>query len=346
MHRFMAAVAGIACCACSVPVPPPQADWNRYQQAYLSAQGRIVDTGNGGISHSEGQGIGMLLAAHYHDRAAFDLIWLWTRDNLQIRGDGLAGWKWVPQAGDGAAGSLADRNNATDGDLFIAWALCRAGWQWNDASYLEAARAIARAIHSKLVVPSAYGPVLLPGADGFLKNGVATVNLSYWIFPALRDLDRLDPSLEWPKVTASGLSLLQAARFGRWQLPPDWLQLSPALAPAPDFKPRFGYDAVRIPLYLVWAKLDDANNLKSFNDFWGYFEGARFVPAWTQFSDDSIDSYDASPGMLAVTMLTRCRAAGTDLQRTPFAGVDAAKDYYAASLLLLAKVAAQEGPGK
>jgi len=251
----------------------------------------------------------------------------------------------VPQS-DGAPGSVGDRNNATDGDLFIAWALCRAGWQWNDSTYLEAARAMARVIHSKLVVPSAYGPVLLPGVDGFVRNGAVTVNLSYWVFPALRDLDRLEPALEWPKVTASGMTLLQAARFGRWQLPPDWLQLAPNLAPAPDFNPRFGYDAVRIPLYLVWGNLGEPNNLKSFNDFWGYFEGARFVPAWTQFSDDSVDSYNASPGILAVTTLTRRRAAGSGLQQSAFAGLDTTKDYYAASLLLLAKLAAQESAGK
>lgn len=316
-----------------------------YQRTYLTAEGRIVDTGNGGVSHSEGQGIGMLLAAHYRDHAAFDQIWLWTRDNLEVRGDSLAAWKWEPQAGDGA-GRVTDRNNATDGDLFIAWALCRAGWQWNDTTYLEAARAIARAIHSKLVAQTAYGPVLLPGAEGFVKNGVTTVNLSYWIFPALRDLDRLDPSLEWPQVTASGLSLVRAARFGRWQLPPDWLQLAPVLAPAPDFKPRFGYDAVRIPLYLVWADVGDAGDMKPFNDYWAYFDGARFVPAWTQFSDDSIDSFNASPGMLAVTTLTRRRATGKGPQQPTFAGLDTAKDYYAASLLLLAKLAAQESTAK
>jgi endoglucanase len=344
MHRLIAAVATLACCACSVPGPSPEADWNVYQSAYVTPQGRVVDTGNGGISHSEGQGVAMLLAAHYDDRAAFDRIWRWTRDNLEVRGDGLAAWKWVPDSNGG--GSVADRNNATDGDLFIAWALCRAGWQWHDAAYLDSARSISRGIHAQLVAPSAYGPVLLPGADGFVKDGTVTVNLSYWIYPALRDFDRLDSSQDWPKVTASGLRLLQAARFGRWQLPPDWLQIVPAVAVAPGFKPRFGYDAVRIPLYLVWAGLDTRDNLKSFDDFWGYFQGARFVPAWTQLTDDSIDSYDASPGMLAVGALTRLRSTGDSPRAAKFAGLDKANDYYAASLLLLSRLAAQESAAK
>lgn len=343
MTRILAgAVVALACGACTVKAPGPDLEWVLFQQLYVSPEGRVIDTGNAAISHSEGQGIGLLLAAHHKDRAAFDRIWEWTRTNLQIRDDKLVAWKWVPNA---TGGSVLDRNNATDGDLFIAWALYRAGRQWTEKAYLEAGAEISRAIRAKLLGQSAYGTFLLPGEHGYVKNGVVTVNLSYWVFPALQDLDRLDPAPEWGKVIESGLNLLQLGRFGRWQLPADWLRLAEKPEIAPNFKPRFGYDAVRIPLYLIWAKLDNPANLKPFNDFWGYFESARFVPAWSVLTDDSVDSYNASPGIHAVISLAGLKGAAKARARKPellLPKLSSENDYYSASLLLLTRLAARE----
>jgi endoglucanase len=347
----------LACWACSLTGPAPDGDWLLYKQTYISPEGRVIDTGNAGISHSEGQGIGLLLAAHNKDQAAFDTIWKWTRLNLQVRDDKLSAWKWVPSvvtagtsggnAGESGGGNVPDKNNATDGDIFIAWALYRAGRQWKEAAYLQAATEISRDIRAKLLGQSAHGAFLLPGEHGFVKEGGVTVNLSYWVFPALQELNELDPAPEWGKLIESGLGLLQSGRFGRWQLPSDWLRLADKPEIAPDFKPRFSYDAVRIPLYLIWAKLDSPDNLKPFNEFWGYFQSARFVPAWTAFADNSVDSYDAPPGIHAVISLTRRNGSansGKEALRLP--SLNPGQDYYSASLLLLAKVAAQESAGR
>ena len=65
---------------------------------------------------------------------------------------------------------MVDGNNATDGDLFIAWALYRAGRQWNDAAYLQAGTEISRDIRAKLLGQSPHGPYLLPGERGFVKE--------------------------------------------------------------------------------------------------------------------------------------------------------------------------------
>jgi len=330
----------LACGACISSAPVSDEEWGLYKQRYISPEGRVIDTGNVDVSHSEGQGIGLLLSVHHKDRAAFDKIWQWTRTNLQTRKDRLFSWKWVPSA---AGGSTADPNNATDGDLFIAWALYRAGRQWNEASYLEAAREISREIRAKLLHQSPYGLLLLPGEQGFVKEGQVTVNLSYWVFPALQDFNQLDPAPEWGQLIESGLKLLQTGRFGRWQLPSDWLRLADKPEIAPDFKPRFGYDAIRIPLYLIWAKLDNPDNLKPFEDFWGYFKSAPFVPAWCNLTDDSVDSYNASPGIQAIISLASlpgsARAENHELLR-PKLSPDQA--YYSASLLFLTKMAALE----
>ena len=47
----------------------PQKDaWRAYKARFVTAQGRVVDTANGLVSHSEGQGYGMLLAVAADDR--------------------------------------------------------------------------------------------------------------------------------------------------------------------------------------------------------------------------------------------------------------------------------------
>ena len=333
-------VLALACGACNSSVPVSDAEWGLYKQRYISPEGRVIDTGNVDVSHSEGQGIGLLLSVHNKDRVVFDKIWQWTRTNLQTRKDKLFSWKWVPST---TGGSTADPNNATDGDLFIAWALFRAGRQWNEASYLEAAREISREIRAKLLHKSSHGLLLLPGEQGFVKEGRVTVNLSYWMFPALQDLNRLDPAPEWGQLIESGLKLLQTGRFGRWQLPSDWLRLAEKPEIAPDFKPRFGYDAVRIPLYLIWAKLDTPDNLKPFKDFWGYFKSAPFVPAWSNLTDDSVDSYNALPGIQAIISLANL-SGSTRAENHQFlrSNLNPDQAYYSASLLFLAQMAALE----
>ena len=100
----------------------PLTQWQQWQRRYVSF-GRVIDAQQGGISHSEGQGHGLLLAQAHSDRQAFDEIDAWTRQHLAIRDERLMAWKW--QLGPG--NNIAEWHNATDGDLFRAWALLRGG---------------------------------------------------------------------------------------------------------------------------------------------------------------------------------------------------------------------------
>ena len=159
--------------------------WSDYRHAYIRDDGRVVDNGQQGISHSEGQGYAMILAAAANDRQTFAQVWSWTRRHLQVRADALLAWKWDPQKGE-----VVDTNNATDADLLVAWALLRAARRWEVPAYRDEAMRIAQDIRSQLVIEASIGPILLPGAFGFIHDGVVTINPSYWIFPALTELDR------------------------------------------------------------------------------------------------------------------------------------------------------------
>jgi endoglucanase len=308
------------------------ADWERYKQSFLEAGGRVIDTGQARISHSEGQAFTMLFAVHYGDRAAFDRAWQWTRRNLQVRDDALLAWKWEN-------GALADRNNATDADLFAAWALARAAEKWRDADYASSARRIAQDVRRKLFRRASHGLVVLPGIEGFEKPDGLTVNLSYWVFPAFKELARIDPAPEWDEVAKSGLALLRYSYFGRWRLPPDWLKLTDPVTPGGTPPERFGFDAVRIPVYLLWSRQENESLMQPYRDFWGHFAGAPVVPAFTNLKDDSVDTHGGGVGIRAIAQVA-AEYPRMSASRLPALGKG--DSYYAAVLLLLAKIALRE----
>ena len=322
---------------CAGPQHLKQEDWSSFRKHYVTSQGRITDSNNANISHSEGQGVGMLFAVAYNDRKTFDRIWSWTQQHLQIRDDPLFAWKWDPQA----TPPVTDRNNASDGDIIIAWALYRASLRWGKPAYRRAADKILHHIRRTLVRPTPFGPVILPGAHGFENDAGLTVNPSYWVYPAFAFFQQQQPQVtEWQALTDTGIELLRAGRFGRWQLPPDWLRIEgKQLRIADNFKPRFSYDAIRVPLYLIWGNHNDTDLVQPFVHFWDYFQGARFTPAWTDLTDDSIGSYDASPGFHAIMALTYHQI-GRDHTRPQ--QPRPREHYYSASLRLLTSLARQD----
>jgi endo-1,4-beta-D-glucanase Y len=315
----------------------PEQDWEQFRGHYIRPEGRLVDPIQNEITHSEGQGIALILATHYNDRATFDRVWEWTKSHLQVRPDRLLAWSWSPDGG------VMDLNNATDGDLLTAWALARAGARWENMAYLEEAHAIARDIRLKLIRTDRRGQVLLPGIEGFEKPEHRILNLSYWIYPAFTELQALDPAPEWQELRLTGLSLLKESRFGRWGLPPDWIELGETPVVASNFPPRFGYDAVRIPLYLMWAGLEEPFILDPYRSFWGYFKGAGFLPAWTNLLDDSIDSHDAPPGIQAIARLLLAAPNRPSTALLPELEIN--NQYYSDALILLCQVMLAERNG-
>lgn len=225
-------------------------EWRSYVDRFVTKDGRIIDNANGGISHSEGQGYGLLLAAQAGDAEAFETIWRWTELHLLVRKDGLAAWKWDPKTGE-----IADTNNATDGDILIGWALSRGAQTFSRTDYREAAERIARAVGKEVVRPGKDGLILLPGATGFSEKEQPdgpVVNLSYWIFPAFLAFKALAPETDWDGLARNGMALLDESRFGPFSIPTDWESLAGAEPlPAKAFVAEFGYNAIRIPLYLA-----------------------------------------------------------------------------------------------
>ncbi len=318
----------------------PPSDWRLFQKRFITADGRVVDTGNGNVSHSEGQGYAMLFAIAYRDRGAFERIWTWTRKNLQTRpGDKLLSWQWRPD--DQGGGAVTDPNNASDGDLLVAWALLRAFRLWENFEHQQAALQILADLARLDVLEGPDGPVLLPGTDGFVKPDGTTLNPSYYVFPALREVAEAVPGGPWKDLAKSGLALLAQARFGDWQLTPDWILDGDPVTPAPGFPPLFGYNAIRIPLHLGWQ--DPRSDLmQPFAQFWRKCREKNTFPATVDVVTNAWGSDPALPGMRAVADFAVACAEKQSLTVRSLPVLTEEEAYYSASLNLLTKLAIRE----
>jgi endo-1,4-beta-D-glucanase Y len=354
--RRLAAGAIVAAVAAMTPIqrdlaaPVPAAakpgilspqQWRPWRDRFVTADGRVVDDANNNISHSEGQGYGLLLALLALDKAAFTKIWSFTKREQLLRDDGLVAWRWDPAA----SPHVGDANNASDGDILIAYALALAGQSWNSPELTAAAQDLARAIGRVLVKRVDDRTVLMPAAKGFgpgERPDGPVVNLSYWIFEALPALAKLAPDTDWSALADSGRDLVLASRFGPDQLPANWISIH-AVAPAPalGFDPLFGYDAIRIPLYLVRAGLVDRSLLAPFAKLWG---SPSDPPAVINLADGHAASELGDPGYRMIVATVACALDRTPIPvslRTP-----APTSYYPSTLHLLAlSTIAQNYPG-
>jgi len=319
--------------------PAFAARWGAFRDRFVHPEGRVIDTGNHGISHSEGQGYGLLFAEAAGDAAGFARILAWTEAHLRRPDCALHAWRYTP----GRPPLADDPNNATDGDLLIAWALARSAMRGGPAAHLPLAAAIAGDILRHCVVTARDRSLLLPGLTGFQHPGHRVVNLSYYLFPAFRMLAKVLPGAAWARLEAGGLDMLAEARFGRWGLPADWIEVpeAPKMPPgiASEWPGRFSWDAVRIPLHLVWGGLAQCPVVKAAVSFWRHPE---FVvqPAWVDLRTGAVSPYAAPPGVEAVASLAKAAMEGGPLAGMP--RDEAAEDYYNAALLLLSRLAWEE----
>ncbi|WP_342593811.1 glycosyl hydrolase family 8 [Salinicola lusitanus] len=306
------------------------AGWESYKSHFLLPEGRIIDTANGNVSHTEGQGWGMYLAVQFQDRETFDRLWQWTEAHLAREDVALYSWRYDPAS----TPPVADINNASDGDLFIAWALQLAADRWDDPRYRARADQILDAVQDDLIVEVAGYRILLPAMQGFRHPGYVNINLSYWVLPALRDFAAREPAGPWQSLIDSGARLLTLARFGDHDLPADWLRLSDSarLAPAEKWPPRFGFENVRVPLYFTWGNRRDVDTLEEIARFWD----TPLPPAWIDVTTGEVAGYPLSEGGMAINALLAGKP--WEIPQQSAAG----ENYYSATLLMLARVAANQ----
>ncbi len=237
------------------PKNPLAAPWAAWKAAYLAKDGRVIDAMQQGASHSESQGYGLALAALFGDNPTFDLIYAWTEANLAVRSDALLAWRWLPADTSG----VPDLNNASDGDLFYAWGLVMRATRDGNAELLARARAIAADLVARCVVPApdlSGRVLLLPAAQGFQRDDSVVINLSYYMPLAMREVALATGENALATCAADGSAIMHDLA-GQGPMP-DWIEIGPnGMAAAPDHPDNNGYEAMRVPLFLLWSGARD-----------------------------------------------------------------------------------------
>lgn len=324
----------------SLAAPSEAEEWKYFQDHFISGDGRVIDPIQNGMSHSEGQGYGMLLAVHFQDRPLFDKLLQWTTNNLQVRHDALSAWGWGKRPNDEWA--AIDYNNATDGDVLIAYALIQAGQKWGQQDYRQRAAAIVQSLRTHMAVNQNNRTFLLSGYYGFADAKGLVLNPSYQILTAYQAFAEIDDRQFWEKIRLDALYLLDKADENPSKLPADWIIAEPDgnIKIYAAKSPLFSYEAIRVLLYLAWAKLPQPDGAKTSLD---YYQKHGRIPEWFDLTKGSLSSEAAPAGFYAIfaraaeqlgntALATRLKEeAGQRLQNEPNA-------YYSHVLYLLAGI--------
>lgn len=232
--------------------------WERYKPQFILPEGRVIDRTQNNITTSEGQSYAMLRAVWVDDKATFDKVWTWTKQNLKRPSDNLLGWRWGERQ-DGKYGFLENggENAAADADIDIALALIFAGERWNDDRYTAEARKLLKSIWELQVDNVAFKNYVVAGnwAKGAQQ---LVVNPSYFAPYAWRIFAEVDPEHDWLSLIDPAYELLD--KVGREPLdkgrsvglPPDWVSIdrSTGALTAPsngNLKTDYSFDAMRVP---------------------------------------------------------------------------------------------------
>ncbi len=286
--------------------------WIAFKKEFISSDGRIIDYYNNQVSHSEGQGYGMLFALEFNDLETFEKIWRWTKDNLQVRkNDKLFAWQWGKRPN--GEWNVIDYNNATDGDILIAFALLKASQKFNRIDYKNEALSILSDIKKHLYISFAGMHLLLPGYYGFYSEKSVTVNPSYFIFPAFELFALLDEREFWEKIIESSLLILESVKFSNFSLPSNWIVLEnneikiKKYAQIVDEKAQikyenFSFDAIRIPVYLALSNREPIKEkTKDYIALIEIYKKNNCIPAEIFLQDEQINkNCEAPAGFYAV----------------------------------------------
>lgn len=259
--------------------------WDEYKAVHFD-NGRIVDfRDNGPVSTSESQSYGLFFALVAGDREAFDQILDWTIRHL-AKGDmrqHSPSWLWgkrqkkTTQVQENITSvihgqetpeeqakedvflppeyefGVVDENNATDADLWIVYSLLEASRLWKEPKYKELASAMLSGLESQVVEIPNIGKVLLPGRQGFVKEGGYLLNPSYYPPFILQRIAVEYP--QWEEVRDGLLKVLvKNAPDG---FASDWAYFDREGIWQPKHNSKGSWDAIRVYLWVGMLSKDN-----------------------------------------------------------------------------------------
>lgn len=278
-----------------------QANWNEYKSLFIAKDGRVIDRVNGDITHSESIGYALYFALKNNDIRTFNKVHRWYKNNLKSNDYGLIGWKWGKDNKD-LSWHLLDSNNATDGDLWIAYDNLLMYEKTKNIEYKNEAMKMVASIKKNLIL-SLHGKLfLLPAEQGFVQENFIEINLSYYLFFIFDKFKEYDNDSVWQQLKSDGIALLKEAVFTPLKLPADWIKVNKMnLKIELGKEGMFGYDALRIPYNILKSDIKDKREL--LQPFIRYVESmkkAHTVFGVTDLKNGNINLYNYSYAHLSI----------------------------------------------
>jgi len=276
------------------------ASWVEYKARYIEADGRVIDRMNSDITHSEGVGYAMYFALKNNDIECFKKIHNWYKNNLAINKYNLIGWKWGRDKAD--RWHMLDTNNATDGDLWIAYDNLLAFEITKDLRYKEEGVKLIKSIKQNLLLKNNNHLYLLPGKVGFEDDESFEVNLSYYLFFVFDKFMQYDNTKIWQKLKQDGIALLYDSRFSTLKLNANWIKIdkkSGKISLSRDNS--FGFDALRIPYNILKSDIKNKESLLlPYKRYVDAMRDAKVVFGVSELKSGNISLYNYSYAQLCI----------------------------------------------
>jgi endoglucanase len=279
-----------------VPLILFSADRNKLQTVYeiykkyiIQPDGRVVDWYNNGVTHSEGIGYTLFFAVSLNDKKTFFKVFNWFLNNMGLNKYGLVPWLWGKRP-NGSWGIL-DFNDASDGDIWIAYSLLLGYEKWKEPLLKRLALKLIHSIRKYDIFTCKDKILLKPGNFGFLFPKYIRINPSYytpWIFEKFIEYD---PSTVWISLSKQSFFIFKHYVDTDLKLPADWVDISLNQCKPLTFYGTFGFNAIRVPIW-IYAYFKHGNIKENFlvaKDLSEHYEYlAQNIAAICQFS--SIDT--------------------------------------------------------
>jgi len=276
------------------------ASWSEYKTDFIAKDGRVIDRVNGAVTHSEGIGYAMYFAIRSNDLETFKKINNWYKNNLKKNEYGLVSWKWGKDK-DGYW-HILDTNNASDGDLWIAYDNLLMYEITKELSYKNDALLIIKSIKKQLIIKYDGSLYLLPGKLGFNTKDSLEINLSYYLFFIFDKFKEYDNDEIWTQVKNDGVALLYRSRFTSLSLNADWIKIDKSNGKISTSRTNsFGYDALRIPLNILKSDIQNKDRLlEPYKAYVAAMKKVSSIFGVADLKDGKISLYNYSYGHLSV----------------------------------------------
>lgn len=236
-----------------------------YKKSFMSKDGRIMDPDKDNITTSRGQSYMLIRSLVMRDKRTFDLVYEWTKNNLQRKDRLFAGVWGEDKNGDYL---ILDNKPTSDADVDIACALLLAYESWGSRKYFNEAVPIMHSIWDNETKRVDHNLVLMPSVDQ-ASSKIIEVNSSSFSPYAFRFFQKYDDLHDWScLIDSSYYYLAKVTSMTDTGLPPDWFLIEDGNAGGQiiledSSRSDFSYNSVRVflKLYLDYIETRESRAL-------------------------------------------------------------------------------------